>query len=265
MFSRIRRQFGTAGLIVALVALVAALGGGAWAASGGLTTKEKGQVKAIAKKFAGKNGKNGAAGAPGAPGAVGSQGPQGVQGPKGDDGEDGEDGTDGKNVQLGTPTVGECAAGGTTVQVEGTPASKKAVCNGEPWTAGGTLPTGRTETGTYLASQESGGHFLEELALAEISFPIPLSAPITQEAKVIFNTTALDANCENSAHTGTASVQNPEAKPGFLCIYQLDSENLTFEAAGGPSDPVGVSGTWLSFTVDGEPGYSRGTWAVTAP
>ena len=47
MFNRIRDRFGTAGLIVSIMALVLALAGGAFAAAG-LNSKQKSQVRAIA-------------------------------------------------------------------------------------------------------------------------------------------------------------------------------------------------------------------------
>ncbi|HVV72142.1 MAG TPA: hypothetical protein VHI52_11700 [Verrucomicrobiae bacterium] len=54
---RIHQKLGTAGLIVAIVALVAALAGGAYAAGGGLSGKQKKEVTKIAQveaeKFAG--------------------------------------------------------------------------------------------------------------------------------------------------------------------------------------------------------------------
>ena len=52
MLTRIHRKLGTAGFVISIVALVAALGGGAYAASGGLTGKQKKEVEKIAKKYA---------------------------------------------------------------------------------------------------------------------------------------------------------------------------------------------------------------------
>jgi hypothetical protein len=87
MISSMRERFGTAGLIVAIFALVVALSGGAYAASGGgLTGKQKKEVEKIAKKFAGKPGPAGANGTNGANGANGTNGAAGPQGPKGDPG-----------------------------------------------------------------------------------------------------------------------------------------------------------------------------------
>ncbi len=92
MLSRFRERFGTAGLIVSIAALVLALAGGAFAASGGLTGKQKKEVKAIAKQFAGKPG---APGAQGAQGAAGANGKDGAPGPKGATGSEGATGPEG--------------------------------------------------------------------------------------------------------------------------------------------------------------------------
>ncbi len=77
--SRKREPFGKAGLTVAVVALVFAMIGGAYAA-GTLTGKQKKEVAKIAKKFAGKAGSDGlqgSAGKDGSPGAAGQGGPPG--------------------------------------------------------------------------------------------------------------------------------------------------------------------------------------------
>jgi hypothetical protein len=155
----IREPFGKAGLIIAVIALVFAMVGGAFAAKGALTGKQKKEVEKIAKKYAGKTG------------PAGPQGPAGTNGTNGKDGANGKDGTNGtngKSVTTGNAALAECEEGGITVEVEGTPATKKKVCNGEegkegsPWTAGGTLPPEKTETGAWVP----------------ISFPIPLAAKI---------------------------------------------------------------------------------------
>jgi hypothetical protein len=85
MISSIHSKLGTASFIISIVALVAALGGGAYAANSALSGKQKKEVEKIAKKYAGKpgvagaNGDNGAAGATGV-GTEGKQGPEGKQG-----------------------------------------------------------------------------------------------------------------------------------------------------------------------------------------
>jgi hypothetical protein len=82
---RIKRAKPSPALLVAVVALVAALGGGAVAgvAVTSLNKKEKNQVKKIARKQAKKQVKKIPAGAAGPAGAVGPAGPKGGAGPKG--------------------------------------------------------------------------------------------------------------------------------------------------------------------------------------
>jgi hypothetical protein len=111
----IREPFGKAGLTVAILALVFAMVGGAYAASGGLTGKQKKEVEKIAKKYAGKTG------------PAGSQGPAGPAGAKGDTGTNGKDGTNGTNGKEGPE--GKQGKDGTTGFTE-------------------TLPSGETETGS---------------------------------------------------------------------------------------------------------------------
>ncbi len=85
MMRRLRasESIGKAGLVVGILALVLAVVGGAWAASGGLSAKQKREVKKIAQKFAGKPGPTGPAGAPGANGKDGAPGAPGLPGPPG--------------------------------------------------------------------------------------------------------------------------------------------------------------------------------------
>jgi hypothetical protein len=97
MFKRIHAKLGSAGLIVAIVALVAALSGIAIAAGPKLSSTQKKEVKKIAKGLvpkgptgpagpqgpAGAAGPAGAKGDAGAPGAKGATGPTGATGPEG--------------------------------------------------------------------------------------------------------------------------------------------------------------------------------------
>src|SRR3954454_7553714 len=81
------------GLTVAVIALILALAGGALAASGALTSKQKNEVKAIVKKESKKL--KGPAGAQGAAGPQGSAGPQGAAGAAGAKGDTGNTGPTG--------------------------------------------------------------------------------------------------------------------------------------------------------------------------
>jgi hypothetical protein len=260
----IREPFGTAGVVIAVIALVAALGGTALAAAK-LNGTQKKEVEKIAKKFAGK---------PGAPGAAGTNGTNGKDGTTGTAG---TAGAPGKSVTVSGSS--SCAEGGITVGVEGS-ATTHEVCNGEEGEEGEagepgaihpgeSLPEGATETGTWAFNgQEADG---EEI-LAPVSFPIPLHK-ILNEEHVHFQGEAGFAT-----HCPAAGVSGPEAKAGELCIYSnVNSEpdallNATFKGAFKPTDLVepgsGKSGAILRFAFSGAPGgvaHGFGSWAVTAP
>jgi hypothetical protein len=93
---RIQNRFGTAGLVVAIVALLAAVSGSAYAAAHASKAKPltKAQVIALIKQFAPKPG-TGPAGANGTNGTNGQDGAPGVKGDKGDQGDPGTPGTPG--------------------------------------------------------------------------------------------------------------------------------------------------------------------------
>jgi len=117
MFSRIHQKLGTAGFVIAIMALIVALGGAAYAALPGLNSKQKKEVKKIAKGLVrpGPPGATGPAGPAGAKGDVGAKGDTGAKGDLGEKGERGEPG----------PTTTKLAKGQTVrglwqVQVENT-------------------------------------------------------------------------------------------------------------------------------------------------
>ena len=275
MLERLRSQIGTAGLVVAIVALVAALGGGAYAATGG---SGGGKATASAKAKQGKPGppgKPGKPGAPGAPGATGPAGPAGPAGPKGDvgaagtNGAPGAPGAPGKSVTATEIPAGELECeeqGGALVKQEGA-GSGTEICNGaegSPWTAGGTLPEGATETGTWAATEGA-----VESILVPLSIPIPLAEILEPGHYIIVPKATPEeaANCENTDHPGEASLQNPEAKPGYLCVYgffqfaigEFIQINETFSGKAGAV-------MQLKFPPSEEPPESgAGTFAVTAP
>jgi Collagen triple helix repeat (20 copies) len=230
MLQRFRNRFGTAGLVVAVIALIAALAGTAIAA-GGLTGQQKKEVKKIAKSFQG-TGPKGAPGAPGAPGANGSNGKDGVQGPQGEKGDTGAAGPQGPQGPQGLPGA-----------------------EGSPWTAGGTLPSGATETGAWQTPPvaEPG------TVLVPISFAIPLAAPLdlfAAESPVhILENGETTADCPGSW-------SEPQAEPGQLCIY------MTFATEAKPTGAALASsqaGLFAYFTVEDPKGRAVGTYAVTAP
>ena len=253
MLSRLHNKLGTAGLVVAIVALVAALTGAAFAAVPGLNSKQKKQVTKIAKKYAGKPGAPGAAGPAGAKGDKGDKGDAGTNGTNGKDGTNGTNGTNGKSVVVGTPTEAECADGGATVQVEGTPASKKAICNGETGFTE-TLPAGETETGVWSLLSEGAGS-----RIAEWSFPIPLAAVPTFNW-IDTEGEAIRGNLENC--DGNAA--EPAADPGNLCVYAANEDEGFVPGEFNPfvffEDETGFL---ANVTMSGSGGAVFGTWAVT--
>jgi len=225
MFSRIHNRLGTAGLIVAVIALVAALAGTAFAAAK-LNGTQKGEVEKIAKKWAkkipgpaGPKGDPGPAGQKGDAGAAGATGKEGVQGVPGPPGKDGEDGEDGEP--------------------------------GQPWVPDGTLPIGATETGAFAAADNNTTSI--GALVTSVSFDIPLEAALDgghvqsnpigfpAEDETICNEKAdpeEKANCLSALAAAEAncpgSGAHPEAASGFLCVYTMAAENL-FEVA----PPVG--------------------------
>jgi hypothetical protein len=230
---RIHDRFGATGVIAAVVALVFALGGTAIAA-GALTGKQKKEVEKIAKKFAGK------------PGPAGPQGPQGPVGPAGSHGQDGAQGPKGEQGTTGPPG----STGPQGPQGEPGPTGPE----GSPWTAGGTLPSGKTETGALAVSSVGG----EGVYFQPISFPIPLAEGLTA-SKIHYLTegSAPTAECPGSA-------LKPSAAAGNLCLYAFVESKTTFVGAGLKS----TGGTALLFSIEGEgaeAGGVRGAWAVTAP
>jgi len=269
MWDRIRERFGSAGLIVGVIALVLAVAGGAYAAGGGLSSKQKKEVEKIAKK----------SGKPGAPGTAGANGKDGANGTNGTNGKDGLQGPAGKSVKV-TPATTECGEGGAILEEEGS-SSPIPICpgaEGSPWTASGTLPgppvgeeeEGATETGAWAFTQNlpAGTRFF-----VPISFSIPLSAKLTAAAVHWQG----EANFEDFDEAGAEEVG---CKGGFgvplapshnLCVYEgpfgtiQNAKFLGITPLGGEPDEstgrgVNRSGGPLVFEVEAA-GIARGTGA----
>jgi hypothetical protein len=275
MFSRLREPFGRAGLIVAIVALVAATVGGAYAASSskrqhkkkhaaGLSAKQKRQVRTIAKAQAKKLQGTGPAGPQGPKGEKGDSGANGANGADGQNGQNGEKGDKGDNG-AGVSTEAE-APFGNCGEVEGvkivSASGTDYVCNGaaggegpegKPWTAGGTLPSGATETGSYSAFSATE----TENAFASISFPIRLASALDESHVILVGAAGGNPTC-------TGSAANPTAPSGYLCVYKfagtvtpggiLDLEGSPGASTAGAILPVEFSST---------NGFLWGAWAVT--
>lgn len=195
----IREPFGTAGLIVACIALIAALGGSALAAKHLFTKAQEKKIAQIAKKFAGSPGSPGANGAPGTQGPMGPAGPTGPAGPAGGAG--------------ATGATGATGPAGATGQTGFT----------------STLPPGKTETGDWMLPTPSA-----ELtaSFAAASFNIPLSASLEASQVHFIRVDGKEAFWnpsagpegegeveERSQPVCPGSAEAPAAEPGNLCVY----------------------------------------------
>jgi len=277
MLGRLHEKTGTAGLILAVAALVAALAGGAYAASG-LNGKQKKEVKSIAKSYQGK-GDKGDKGDTGAKGDTGSKGDTGAKGDKGAQGDPGSPGAPGKSVVVTpiAPAGAKCEGfGGAEVKVEGA-VSVTNVCNGapgepgpkgdkgDPWTPESKLPSGATETGVWGLSATAAGTpklfgFLP-LQIVPMSFTVRL--PTKPTAHFVKLGEEAPADCTVESVKGTFA--NPLAKSGHLCVYvgsnptenEEEEPNLAV-----PSISIQTIGAIMSFEVT-EDTIANGSWAVT--
>jgi hypothetical protein len=182
MMQAIRRHV-NATTVIAALALVFAMSGGAYAAKKFLITST-GQISPkVLKSLKGASGAKGANGAAGAQGPAGPTGPAGTPGAQGAQGPAGANGTDGKEGKQGTA--------GTTGFTD-------------------TLPSGKTETGTWSARQET-----EEVGTVDaISFAIPLADGL--EKSQVHVDTLNEPNFEEAC---PGSAEAPKATKGNLCIY----------------------------------------------
>jgi hypothetical protein len=238
MFSKLHDRLGTAGLAVAIVALIVALTGTALAA-GGLTGQQENQVKKIAKKFAGKRGPAGAAG------PAGSTGPTGPSGPAGAKGDTGAQGGVGVAGPIGP--AGQAGPAGPAG-----PACPEGNCY---------LPSKATETGTWATAFETEG-------LTSISFALPLKAAVeASHVKRVAEGATAPAECDNGSGEAP-SAGNPEADPGYLCVF-----TALFESAGelqlvaNPATFLEGAAKTGAILVVGSAAADKGigTFAVTAP
>jgi len=225
MFQAIRKHL-TPSTAIALLALVFALTGGAFAASThngsagakatastahATTAKAKSKTKPGARGPAGPKGATGATGAAGPAGATGpagGTGPAGPQGPAGTNGTNGEKGETGSQGPQGNP-----GANGTTGFTK-------------------TLPSGETETGTFSVSfNENVNTSKYGVEGVPISFSIPLATGLGAEG-VHYVAAGLCAGltgapleeCEEQhkllKEDCPGSAEAPTAANGNLCVYE---------------------------------------------
>lgn len=298
MFQRVRKHIDPA-TILALVALVFAVTGGAFAATGGgspshttLTastakSKAKSKTKAGPRGPAGPAGKNGTNGTNGAPGATGPVGPGGPQGPAGNNG---SNGAAGESVTIGAAS--KCT-GAKFSNATGTAEA----CNGKNGTNGAegvcakehcTLPPKTTETGAWSFSRFLEGPQEEEEGAAPISFTIPLEKELEGTVHYVTFEEQRSASGKTPPAECQGSSEAPTAAPGSLCVYEAFAE-IGDSGSNGPSvytvifDPgksfgpssTATTGALVRFRIQAskvngpEPLEGEtllfGTWAVTAP
>jgi hypothetical protein len=286
--SALRKHLSPA-LVLAFIALVFAVTGGAFAASspGGAPDAKASAATSAPKKKAppkGKRGPRGPAGPKGATGATGPAGPAGPAGPGGAAGAKGETGAAGATGATGTAgTNGEsvtnttlakgnatCKEGGAEFKV-GTTTTH--ACNGATGFTE-TLPKGKTETGVWAAefSRVTEGNENEP-----ISFAIPLETALGEAAWHYVTTQEQENNTAPEQCPGDA--ESPEAAKGNLCIYEGFHEEvagaqepITVTQVNPPTtiseEGTGTSGAVLYIGYQGsaaEPALLSGSWAVTAP
>jgi hypothetical protein len=251
MFSAIRKRV-TPATVIATLALVMAMTGGAYAAGRYVITSPKQIKPSVLASLKGKTGTPGPGG-PTGPAGAGTAGPQGPAGPTGATGPAGETGPAGAPGKDGAPG--------------------KAGKEGSPWTAGGTLPSGKTETGVWTLSDVAAS----KGERTQISFPIPIAEPLTwseegagePENEVHYiNPSGKEVttiNTEVASHPDCpGTVAKPEATPGNLCIYasiaHTEGESAWNETIASPADgKPGAATTGALLLAEGS-----GTWAVTA-
>ena len=190
----------------------------------------------------------------------------------GTDGSNGQPGEPGRSVVAETASSGECSAGGTKFEVEGS-GHPEHVCNGSGGSGGGggTLGSGQTETGTWYIEGTVPAE--EELVQGSISFTTPLPAPATtgQAAHFEYVKQAYPTPGPGTANC-PGSWQDPTAVPGYFCVYSLGAVEQNVSTAQvynleNPADSAYASrfGAILRLESSKE-GIVRGTgaWAVTA-
>jgi hypothetical protein len=279
MFSTLRNRFGIPG-VISVIALVFALVGGAFAAN---NSSNGNGATASAKKSAkgprgprGRKGVTGAAGPAGPAGAPGAKGDAGAAGANGQNGSPGTSGKDGKGVTSasfegtdepldepceGTGGVEFKSASPTTYACNGVDGE-----NGEPWTAGGTLPVGATETGAWgfsgpstCAEPDKCTSYSFAGPIAAISFPIPLAAAI-EGSKVIYVPPSFEApNPDPTNCPGSPS--SPEAASGYLCIYTEVASTLPTPQIN--ASRAGVVLLYIGTDTSAAAPFAFGSFAVT--
>ncbi len=291
MFGKMRSRL-TPSTVIATLALVFAITGGAYAARRYLITSTRQFSPKVLEQLqarAGTTGPTGPIGPAGPAGTRGETGPAGEKGAAGSPGANGRDGTNGESItnKEFVGEAGECTEGGTELKA-GTGAPTY-LCNGEEGTNGTngkngatgpqgptgpegnikeTLASGETETGVWAAATGKAGKILGAAkgALAAISFTIPLG----EELLVANNQVHIIGEGKEGEGKGCpagSKAAKPEAEAGNLCIFVSSQEGVagitpTSLESGGVG--AGRTGSVVYLATTGSELHASGTWAVMA-
>jgi hypothetical protein len=266
--------------VIATLALVFAMTGGAYAAKKYLITSTSQIKPSVLAQLKGRPGANGAPGAQGPAGPAGPQGAKGegaagAAGKNGTNGENGKEGSAGESVTGKTILTGssECAKqGGVEYTLKGVTSK---ICNGKEGQKGAegkaatTLGEDETERGSWgmsISNTKFDGTGLEipgvlkyeYLGFTQITFAPPLALNEEVGIKVLKENETVAGQCEGR-------VAEPTAAPGFLCVYaelEYPTGITKHELAAGAK----YYGAFLDFNNENAPeGYAAGSWAMTAP
>jgi hypothetical protein len=274
MFSAIRKRLRVSpATVIAGLALVFAMTGGAYAAKKYLITSTRQISPSVLKAL---QSRAGAVGAQGPAGAAGPQGLAGLAGAKGETGAAGKDGAQGREGKEGPSgpkgaagATGAAGAKGVTGPAGGT--GPEGVCS----TASCSLPANVTETGSFYApitrelEVEPGFTILD--GGDSISFSIPLAHGLGEHNVIVVQKGVTPpSECQNASHAGSAGPANPEAMSGFLCVYVAEAptnglvaveNSATAGLAGSEASVAGAFVFVFEATALGQEFW--GTWAVT--
>ena len=287
MFHKVRERLGSAGLAVAIVALIAALSGGVYAATATNSAKKpaKGLTKAQVIALIKANSKAGPPGSPGAlgpAGGAGTKGDQGAPGGKGDPGPKGDTGTS-VNLTLIAVGAGKCSGrGGATLKENASPGAEKASGTAKKVPrATRAIPAIRgASVAFFLPASPRQEHGPSPRPMTTMKSPCrsPLLSRL-RENRPKKNSKKNAAHYQGDADFATAcpaaGVTEPKAPPGKLCVFynpfggapvnatftRISKLNL-FEESG-----VSNSGVIVQFAFSGAAGelaHGNGSWAATA-
>jgi hypothetical protein len=281
MFSTMRRRLRLSpATVIASLALVFAMTGGAYAASRYVITSTKQIKPSVLASLKGRAGPAGAAGATGAAGPAGPTGAAGAVGAKGETGPKGEPGANGTSVtSTALGASGACPEGGSEFVSS---SGKTYACNGskgKEGSIGNALPKGITETGLWSVGPVSSAVALNPIVTPLASFAIKLKSSLNESEACMehlseachvhlllmdgkeYADNAKEEPEEVVSTACTGSVAEPTAEAGNLCIYVQRELNVNLP----PSQTITVTKVGASGEVGTRSGdrNAYGSWAVT--